>query len=74
MTIKSKEEMPDRSREIDLNGPEGNAFYLIGLAQRTAKQLELDVDAITKNIQSGSYEHLLEVFEEHFGDFFTLYR
>ena len=37
MTIKSKDEMPERF--IDLAGPEGNAFCLLGYAQKLAKQL-----------------------------------
>jgi hypothetical protein len=74
MTIKSREEMPDTERHIDLTGPKGNAFYLIGLARRWGKQLELDVDQIHAEMTSGDYEHLLEVFESHFGDYVTLYR
>jgi hypothetical protein len=74
MTFKSKEEMHDHSKEIDLTGPKGNAFYLIGLARQLAKELDLDVEVITEDMQSGDYEHLLEVFEEHFGMIYTLYR
>jgi hypothetical protein len=72
VTIKSKEEMPERS--IDLTGPEGNAFCLMGHAQKFAKQLGLDGEAIVEDMMSGDYEHLLEVFDEHFGEFITLYR
>ena len=57
---------------IDLSGPDGNAFALRGYAKRFAKQLELDIDSILKDMQSGSYKHLLNVFEEHFGDYVTL--
>ena len=39
MAIKSKDEMPWRPIEIDLTGPDGNVFYLMGLAKRYAKQL-----------------------------------
>ena len=39
--IKSKNEMPDRGIEIDLTGPDGNAFALMGYASRLAKQLGL---------------------------------
>lgn len=54
-------------RTIDLRGPEGNAFALLGLARRWGKQLELDVDEITKDMESSDYNHLIEVFEKHFG-------
>lgn len=39
MAIKKKEEMPWRPIEIDLTGPDGNVFVLMGLAKRYARQL-----------------------------------
>jgi len=74
MAIKSKDEMAPRGIEIDLTGPDGNAFVLIGKAGKLAKQLGLDGKAIRNDMMSGDYEHLLEVFEKHFGSFVTLYR
>ena len=59
---------------IDLTGPEGNAFALIGYANRFAKQLGLDGKAITNEMMSGDYENLLEVFDKNFGDFVILER
>ena len=73
MTIKSKSEMRG-FREIDLTGPDGNAFALMGHAKKYARQLEIDSKPIIKDMMSGDYEHLLEVFEKHFGSFVTLYR
>lgn len=72
--IKSKNEMPDRGIEIDLTGPDGNAFALMGYASRLAKQLGLDSASIINDMKSDDYDHLLEVFEKHFGEFVTLYR
>jgi len=72
--IKSKNEMPDRGIEIDLTGPDGNAFVLMGYASRLAKQLGLDSASIINDMKSDDYDHLLEVFEKHFGEFVTLYR
>ena len=72
--IKSKSEIKDRGIEIDLTGPHGNAFYLLGTAKNLAKQLELDWEEISKDMKSANYEHLLEVFEEYFGDYVTLYK
>lgn len=57
---------------IDLTGPDGNAFVLIGTANRLAKQLGLDGKAIQKEMMSGNYDHLINVFDKHFGDFVTL--
>ena len=31
---------------IDLTGPQGNAFYLLGLASKLCKQLELDEELV----------------------------
>jgi len=72
--IKSKNEMPDRGIEIDLTGPDGNAFALMGYASRLAKQLGLDSASIINDMKSDDYDHLLEVFDKNFGDYVTLYR
>ena len=59
---------------IDLTGPDGNAYALMGYAKKFAKQLDLDGEEIISNMMSGDYENLLAVFEENFGSFVTLYR
>jgi hypothetical protein len=60
--------------EIDLTGPDGNAFNLIAIAGNLAKQLDLDKKKIQSEMMSGNYENLLKVFDKHFGEFVTLYR
>lgn len=60
--------------EIDLTGPNGNAFYLLGTANNLAKQLGLDGKVIQSEMMKGDYEHLVNTFDKHFGDFVTLYR
>ena len=72
--IKDKSEMERRGLEIDLTGPDGNAFVLMGYASNLAKQLKKDEKAIKEDMQSGDYEHLIEVFDREFGDYVTLYR
>ena len=74
MAIKSINDKPQLPIEIDLTGPDGNAFVLLGKAKNLAKQLELDGDDIIKDMTSGDYEHLLDVFDSYFGNFVTLYR
>ena len=59
---------------IDLTGPDGNAFALRGHAKKFSRQLGIDSTPIIKDMMSGDYENLLEVFEENFGEFVTLYR
>ena len=57
---------------IDLTGPDGNAFVLIGKAGSLAKQLGLDNKLIQAEMMKGDYEHLVNTFDKHFGDFVTL--
>ena len=73
MAIKSKSEMPSEIT-IDLTGPDGNAFALMGYAKNFSRQLGIDPTPIIKDMMSGDYENLLEIFEDNFGSFVTLYR
>lgn len=50
----------------DLQGPEGNAYAVLGAAQRVAKENEMDWPAIHQEATSGDYEHLLATLKEHF--------
>ena len=59
---------------IDLTGPEGNAFCLLGYAKKFSRQLNLDANVITEEMKNGDYEHLVETFDKHFGEYVTLYR
>ena len=71
--IRSK--TPQSEIVIDLTGPQGNAFFLLGYAKKLAKQLDFeDVDGLLDDMQSSDYEHLIQVFDEHFGDFVILER
>ena len=72
MTIRAKQ--PQDEIVIDITGPAGNAFSLMAQAKRFAIQLDLNENAIIKDMMSGDYEHLLKVFDNHFGHFVTLER
>jgi len=72
-----REKQQPKQIVIDLTGPNGNAFALIGLAQKLAKQLDYQPNErgeLTAEMMGGDYEHLLEVFEKNFGDFVILER
>ena len=71
MTIKQKSH---RKMEIDISGPEGNAYYLLGTAKAFAKQLGLDAEAIEEEMKSSDYENLIIVFDKHFGEYVDLVR
>ena len=60
--------------EIDLTGPEGNVFVLLGYAKRFAQQLEIDPKEVQDKMTSGDYENAVNVFDEYFGDYVILYR
>jgi hypothetical protein len=72
MTIRAKSDQTEII--IDLTGPDGNAFALLGYAGQFAKQLGMDFAPINKEMTSGDYENLLEVFDKYFGDFVILER
>ena len=57
---------------IDLTGPEGNAFCLMGYARRYSRQLGLDSDKVIGEMMRGDYENLLNVFDSYFGDYVIL--
>lgn len=59
---------------IDLTGPQGNAFYLLGTANNLAKQLGLNGKEIMEEMKSSDYENLINVFDNYFGNIVTLYR
>jgi hypothetical protein len=73
MTLRSRNEL-ERGIHIDLQGPEGNAFALLARAEDLAKQLSLDGEAICAEMKEGDYDHLVAVFEKHFGAYVTLYQ
>ena len=75
--IKSASELTPRGIEIDLTGPDGNVFYLIGKAIRLAKTLRMtrsEINEIKKEMMSGDYEYAINYFDSKFGHFVTLYR
>ena len=59
---------------IDLTGPDGNAFVLLGKAKGYARQLGLDGSEIQAEMMEGDYEHLVETFDKYFGAFVILER
>ena len=63
-----------RKQVIDLTGPQGNAFYLLGTASKLCKQLEIDDTIVLDDMKSGDYEHLITVFDTYFGDIIDLER
>ena len=69
-----REKQPQSEIVIDLTGPDGNAFVLMGMAKQYAKQLGIDASKIINDMRSGDYEHLVQVFDDAFGEFVILER
>ncbi len=59
---------------LDLTGPEGNVFALMGYAKKLARQLGLDEKKIIHDMMSGDYENAVKVFDDSFGDYVILER
>jgi hypothetical protein len=56
---------------IDLNGPQGNAFALMGTATKLGKGLGFEkdrIETIITEMKSGDYENLKKVFLKNFGE------
>ena len=74
MAIKPVSEKRSKGLEIDLTGPDGNAYVLIGYATNLAKQLNKNHKSITEEMRKSNYENLIKVFDREFGHVVTLYR
>ena len=72
--IVNKNKKKERRIEIDLTGPQGNTFAILGCARDLAKTTGKNFDDIRKRMTSGDYENLLKVFEKEFGNYVIMYR
>uniref|UniRef100_A0A6M3IUP9 Uncharacterized protein n=1 Tax=viral metagenome TaxID=1070528 RepID=A0A6M3IUP9_9ZZZZ len=69
-----KKKSSDEKIHIDLTGPDGSAYFLLGVAKRLSIQLGKDWDNINRRMKSGNYNNLVIVLEEEFGDHIILYK
>ena len=75
--IRSRLEKPQPKMEIDLSGPEGNAFVLLGYASRWGRQLgwsQSKIKLVQDMMKGGDYEVLVQVFDNFFGDYVTIWK
>jgi len=74
MTIRKK---TNKERPlIDLTGPQGNAFYLIAVVDKTFRRSgapELG-QSIIEEMKKGDYEHLVKTFDLYLGEHFDIVR
>lgn len=67
--------VPARKLEIDLAGPQGNAFVLLASVESLGRQLGMDdeeIRAIQTEMRSSNYKYLVETFDNHFGELVDL--
>jgi len=53
---------------VNLDGPHGNANYLMSLAKELAHYKGQKATPILNKMQSKGYDNLIQVFDSHFGD------
>ena len=53
---------------VNLDGPNGNAYYLLSLAKEMAHHKGQKASPILNEMQSKDYNNLVVVFDKHFGD------
>ena len=63
-----------KKQVIDLTGSQGNAFYILSVAEDLSKRLCKDWKAIRDEMTSGNYENLIAVFDREFGHLVDLER
>ena len=65
-----KNELPKRQRlQIDLDGPDGNAFVILGYTKSLCKSVgynEQQAKKISAEMKESDYDHLLLVFLKYF--------
>ena len=69
-----RKKQKDKPLVIDLTGPDGNAFCLLGLADKWSKKLGLDKDKIYKEMTNSDYENLVQTFDKYFGNYVIIER
>lgn len=70
MTIRKRRK--NEKQVIDLSGPEGNAFNLMGIVSQLYRSHPHLKDHILKEMQSGDYDNLVRVFDLYLGDHFDI--
>jgi hypothetical protein len=77
VAIKKKSKMHKGKIQIDLTGPDGNAYVLLSLAEQLCRSLGYDYDRkerILDEMRLTDYEGLLYTFDREFGLLVDLYR
>ena len=60
---------------LNLDGPDGEAEFLLGESIRLAKEIGYahdDIQSLTDTMTKSDYTNLVKTFDNHFGDFVIL--
>ena len=60
--------------EIDLTGPDGNAFVLLGIARDLCYKTGIEWSKVQAEMTSGDYENLIQTLDKYFGSIIVMYR
>jgi hypothetical protein len=60
--------------EIDLTGPDGNAFVLLAITKDLCHKTGIEWGKVQAEMTSGDYENLIQVMDRYFGDLIVMYR
>ncbi len=75
--IRDRSERQREKIEIDLTGPDGNAYVLMAYAHRWGRQLgysEHRIKCLIDEMKLTTYDGLLHTFDREFGDYVVLWR
>ena len=64
-----RKRVPKHETVINLDGPDGNAYNLIGLAiriMRDSRMTEEEINPIIEEMKSGDYKNLVMTFDTYF--------
>ena len=58
--------------EIDLTGPDGNAFVLLGIAKDLCHKTGIEWGKVQAEMTSGDYENLIQTLDKYFGSIIVM--
>ena len=64
----------NRKQVIDLDGSDGNAYVLMGIARSVLRKGGSNeyCELVLKEMQSSDYNNLVKTFDKYLGEYFTL--
>ena len=69
-----KQKIAPRKPTLDLDGPDGNVFQILGMAKSLCNRLGWDYDKFDAEVKffADSYEDVIGLFDSWFGDYCDL--